>query len=94
MEPIIQFLLTGLTGFITFLLGIKRGKAETEGVLLQNLEKSVAIYQTIIEDMKQEIHFLNEKIDVLEKKVEQLLQENHELKKIMRQKDAVTHSKK
>ena len=85
--------MTSITGFVTFLLGVKKGKAETESVLLLNLEKSIGIYQTIINDMKGEIKQLNEKIDELEKKVETLLEENHELKRLMKDHDAVTRTK-
>jgi len=94
MEPFISLLMTSITGFVTFLLGIRKGRAETESVLLLNLEKSINIYQTIIDDMKVEIKSLNEKIDDLEKKVGTLLEENHELKKLMKEHDASTNTKK
>jgi peptidoglycan hydrolase CwlO-like protein len=94
MEPFISLLMTSITGFVTFLLGIRKGRAETESVLLLNLEKSINIYQTIIDDMKEEIRSLNEKIDDLEKKVGTLLEENHELKKLMKEHDASTNTKK
>lgn len=94
MDTYVQVIITSITGGLTFLLGLRRGKADTENVLLQNLEKSIGIYQLIIEDMKEEIKSLNVKIDTLEGKVEQLLQENNELKTLMREHDALTNSKK
>lgn len=90
----ITAIMTGVMGFITFLLGVRKGKAETEGVLLLNLEKSINIYQIIIEDMRGEIQALNGKIDVLEKKVETLLYENLELKTLMKDHDAHTSAQK
>lgn len=92
MEPVYQIVITSVTSFLTFLLGMRRGKAETEGVVLLNLEKSIQIYQLIIEDMKGEIHTLNTKIDELEKKVETLLEENAELKRLMKEHDASTNT--
>lgn len=93
MEPLFQVIFTSVTGVLTFILGHRRGKAETEGVLLQNLEKSIDIYQTIIEDMKEEVQQLRTKIEKLEHKVEDLLKENHELKRLMREHDASTNTK-
>jgi len=93
MEPLYQIVLTSITGFLTFLLGLRKGKAETEGVLLQNLEKSIQIYQVIVDDMKEQIKDLNGKIDDLENKLEHLVQENAELKRLMKEHDAFAHSK-
>lgn len=93
-DMIITFLSSSVTGVVTFLLGLKKGKAETEGMLLENLEKSISIYQVIINDMREEIKALNTKIDELEKKVESLLFENTELKEMMKKHDASTNTKK
>jgi len=92
MEPLYQIVFTSITGVLTFLLGLRKGKAETEGVLLQNLEKSIQIYQVIVDDMKEQIKDLNGKIDELENKLEHLLKENAELKTIMNKHDAFTRS--
>lgn len=94
MEVLYQVVFTSITGFLTFLLGLRKGKAETESVLLQNLEKSIQIYQVIVDDMNEQIQGLNAKIDLLETKLEHLLKENAELKVLMKQHDAYTHSKK
>lgn len=93
MEPLYQIVLTSITGVLTFLLGLRKGKAETEGVLLLNLEKSIQIYQVIVDDMKEQIKDLNGKIDELENKLEHLLKENAELKVLMNKHDAFAHSK-
>ena len=68
-------------GFFTFLLGQQRGKKEVESIHLQNLEKSTEIYKTIIDDMKDELIALRKEIELLESKVQTLLQENAELRK-------------
>jgi peptidoglycan hydrolase CwlO-like protein len=80
-------LVSSITGILTYFLGRRRERKELDGLTLSNLEKSVSIYQTIIEDLKDEVKQLNDKIDILEKKVESLLQENEELKKLMKQHD-------
>ena len=77
------------TGFITFFLGLRKGKAETEGLVITNLERSVGLYQTILDDMKRELEQLRLEVDKLETKVQELLKENAELKKIM-----LSHDKK
>jgi peptidoglycan hydrolase CwlO-like protein len=80
-------LVSSITGVLTYFLGRRRERKELDGLTLSNLEKSVSIYQTIIEDLKEEVKQLNDKIDVLEKKVESLLRENEELKNLMKQHD-------
>ena len=80
---------TAITGVITFFLGLRRGKADTESVLLSNLEKAVSVYKIILDDMKEELTQLRMEVDKLEQKVQELLQENSELKKIM-----LSHDKK
>lgn len=77
------------TGLISFFVGLKRGKTENEGLVITNLERSVGLYQTILDDMKKELEQLRMEVDKLETKVQELLRENAELKKIM-----LAHDKK
>lgn len=76
-------IIPAVTGFLTFLLGQQRGKKEIESITLSNLEKSVQIYQTIISDLKDEIINLNRKVDELQDKVDSMMEENHQLKKML-----------
>ena len=69
-----------LTGVAAWWVGRKRQQAETDNSILNNLSKSIGVYQTIIEDLKKEIHELNGKITELESKVDMLMKENRELK--------------
>jgi peptidoglycan hydrolase CwlO-like protein len=69
-----------LTGIAAFFVGKRRSDAETDNQVLRNLELSVGIYVKIIEDLKTEIHELNIKVQDLEKKVEELMNENRKLK--------------
>ena len=77
------------TGTISFFVGLRKGKTENEGLVISNLERSVGLYQTILDDMKKELEQLRMEVDKLESKVQELLKENAELKKIM-----LNHDKK
>lgn len=78
---------SSITGFITYFLGRRKERKELDNLTLLNLEKSVSIYQIIIDDLKKEVQQLNDKIDKLEAKVEELLKENTELKALMKKHD-------
>ena len=70
-----------LTGIAAFFVGKRRSDAETDNQVLRNLELSIGLYKNIIDDLKQEIHELNIKIQTLETKVEDLMNENKKLKR-------------
>jgi len=70
-----------LTAIAGFFIGKRRSDAETDNAVLKNLELSVNLYKTIIDDLKKEIHDLNLQVQQLEKKVEDLMTENRKLKK-------------
>jgi TolA-binding protein len=70
-----------LTAIASFFVGRRRSNAETDNQVLRNLELSISLYKNIIDDLKEEIHSLNIKIQDLEKKVEMLMDENRNLKK-------------
>lgn len=70
-----------LTGIAAFFVGKRRSDAETDNQVLRNLELSIGLYKNIIDDLKQEIHELNNKIQTLETRVEKLMEENKKLRK-------------
>ena len=72
-----------ITGVITFILGTKKKNKELVGLDLNNISQSITIYQTIIEDMKQQIKSMSDKIDKLECSVEELVKENNHLKELL-----------
>lgn len=78
---ILLIISNALTAVAGFFVGKRRSDAETDNQVLRNLELSVNLYKNIIDDLKQEIHELNIKIDELEKKVVNLMDENKKLKK-------------
>jgi len=78
---LILIISNALTGIAGWFVGRRRSNAETDNQVLRNLELSIGLYKNIIDDLKQEIHELNNKIQALEKKVEDLYTENKRLKK-------------
>ena len=70
-----------LTGIAAWFVGRRKSNAETDNQVLRNLELSIGLYKNIIDDLKEEIHSLNLKIQDLEKKVESLYEENKKLKR-------------
>ena len=81
---ILTLIMTSVTGFLTFLLGQQRGKKEIESITLKNLEDSIGIYKTIIDDLRLEISLLNDKVSSLQKKVDELMDENHKLQEMLK----------
>jgi uncharacterized protein Yka (UPF0111/DUF47 family) len=70
-----------LTGIAAWFVGRRRSNAETDNQVLRNLEISINLYKHIIDDLKEEIHELNIKIEHLERRVDALMTENRKLKK-------------
>jgi peptidoglycan hydrolase CwlO-like protein len=79
-ETILLFLSNAITGLAAWFVGRKRQQADTDNQVLRNLELAVGLYKNIIDDLKEEIHQLNIKIQELEKKVDELHIENKRLK--------------
>lgn len=83
-DTILTIIITTVTSVFTYLVGRNRKQKEVDSITLQNLEKSVDIYNRIIGDLSLQIDKLNIKITDLEEKVDNLLSENLELKKMMK----------
>jgi cell division protein FtsB len=79
-DTILLFLSNALTATAGWFVGKRKSNAETDNLVLLNLEKSMSIYQDLIQNLKDEIHALNTKIQDLETKVDMLMEENRELK--------------
>lgn len=79
-QEILLIVSNALTGIAAWFVGKRRADSETDNQVLRNLELAVNLYKNIIDDLKEEIHQLNIKIQELEKKVDELHQENKKLK--------------
>lgn len=80
-DTILLFLSNTITGIAAWFVGKRKTNAETDNLVLSNLEKSMSIYQDLIKNLKDEIHQLNTKIQDLELKVDMLMEENRKLKR-------------
>lgn len=79
-NEIILLISNGLTALVGFFIGRRKTNAETDSIVLKNLETSVNLYSQIINDLKKEIESLNIKIQDLERKIDELHAENKRLK--------------
>ena len=75
-----QIILTIVTTAVGYFVGYKKNQNEIEGGRLDNLEKSIKVYQTIIDDLSNKIEELTAHIVRLEATIDSLKQENKRLK--------------
>ena len=76
-----QIILTIVTTCIGYFVGYKKNKNDIEGGRLENLEKSLLIYQHIIDDLSKKVEELTSHIVRLEETIESLKKENKSLKR-------------
>jgi len=69
-----------VVALLTFIFSRRKENAEIDTNVIANLEKSIMVYGTIINDLKKEIAELNIKIQELETKIDQLKEENQQLR--------------
>lgn len=65
---------------LSYILGYRKNVTELNSSRLDNLEKSITVYNVIIDDMAQKIEHLTGEIAKLEGRIEELLAENRQLK--------------
>jgi peptidoglycan hydrolase CwlO-like protein len=73
-----------ITSIASYFVGKRKTKAETDNLILSNLEKSILLYSQIINDLRGEIELLNVKVQDLEKKIDELHLENKKLKSLVK----------
>jgi peptidoglycan hydrolase CwlO-like protein len=76
-----QIILTIVTTGIGYFVGYKKNQNEIEGGRLENLEKSLLIYQHIIDDLSKKVEELTTHIVRLETTIDSLKAENKNLKR-------------
>jgi peptidoglycan hydrolase CwlO-like protein len=76
-----QIILTVVTTLIGYFVGYRKSQNEVEGGRLENLEKSIRIYQVVIDDLSKKIEELTAHIVRLEATIDSLKKENNKLKK-------------
>jgi len=77
---ILLIISNAITGVAAFFVGKRRSDAETDNQVLRNLELSINLYKQMIDDLKSEIHELNNKVQHLQTVVDELMTENRKLK--------------
>jgi len=82
-DTILLFISNAITGVAAWVVGKRRSNAETDNVVLKNLEDSVNLYKLIIDSLRSEIKVLNTKMDEMEKKIDELTEENIKLRKLL-----------
>ena len=70
-----------MTAIVGYFVGLKRENVDLCGERLDSLEKSISVYNTIIDDMSHKIETLTKEIKELETKIKELVAENKHLKK-------------
>jgi peptidoglycan hydrolase CwlO-like protein len=75
-----QIIMTVVTTLIGYFVGYRKSKNEIEGGRLENLEKSIRIYQVVIDDLSKKIEELTAHIVRLEATIDSLKKENNKLK--------------
>jgi peptidoglycan hydrolase CwlO-like protein len=93
-DTIILLISNALTGVAAWMVGRRKTNADTDNVVLRNLELSIGLYREIINDLKNEIESLNQKIQELESKVDKLYDENKKLKSSLKDDIKITKNLK
>ena len=79
-DVLLQIFLAAGTSLIGYVLGYRKSKNEIEGGRLENLEKSLSIYQLLIDDLTKKVEELSTHIVRLEATIDSLKKENRQLK--------------
>jgi peptidoglycan hydrolase CwlO-like protein len=79
-EYIYQIIGAIATTIIGYVAGFRKSKNEIEGGRLENLEKSLTIYQLMIDDLSKKVEDLSTHIVRLEGTIDALRKENNKLK--------------
>ena len=83
----LYIILSGLvTGVAGWFVGRRKSAAETDNIVLQNLESSVNLYKLIIDNLRDEIKGLHTKMDEMEAKIDELTRENKKLRDLLNKK--------
>ena len=79
-DIILQIFLLVATSFISYIFGYKKQNVDLQSSRLDALEKSINVYNLIIDDMAKKIETLTTEVAGLERRIEELMAENKQLK--------------
>ena len=75
-----DILLVVIPSILAYIFGYRMNNADLCGKRLDELEKSIGVYNNIITDMSSKIDTLRKEINKLESKIQDLIKENKKLK--------------
>ena len=79
-DVLLQIFLAAGTSIIGYILGYRKQNVDLQSSRLDSLEKSINVYNLIIDDMAKKIENLTTEVSALERRIEELMQENKQLK--------------
>lgn len=82
--------ISSVSSITTYFIGLRKSRKEIESITLINLEKSLEIYKSMIDDLTGRINQLNTQVKTLNDKVDELMEENYKLKTILEKKTKKT----
>jgi predicted nucleic acid-binding Zn-ribbon protein len=82
--------ISSVSSITTYFIGLRKSRKEIESITLINLEKSLEIYKSMIDDLTGRINQLNIQVKTLNDKVDELMEENYKLKGILEKKSKKT----
>ena len=85
-NQVLVFISSVITGVAGWFAGRRKSSAETDNIVLSNLESSVNLYKLIIDNLRDEIKGLHAKMDEMEIKIDELTQENIKLRNLLKDK--------
>ena len=80
-ETLLQIVLAAGTGLVGFIFGWKKNNADLCGQRLDALEKSINVYNLIIDDMSKKVEELKTEINKLETQINHLMAEIKSIRK-------------
>lgn len=78
-----DFILPIVGTFLGYLFGYRKQNKEIDSIQIENIAKSVAVYQDIIEDLRNRITELQGRIQEMDDNICELRRENHKLKELL-----------
>lgn len=80
---LVDWILVTITGISGFFLGMRKTQKETDSISIQNVASTLNVYQEIISDLKSEINALKSKMEIMDKTIHNLQEENKQLRKLI-----------
>lgn len=84
MDIVTNFVIGIISTLAGYFFAQRRNNAETDSVVIENVKKILEVYSTTIQDLKEQIIELKDKLDEYEKTIETLKCELQDFRKEMK----------